>query len=112
MKKIGERLAKLRKEHGYKQTDIAEKLCVSQQVISNIERGVTAPDIEQLKSIADIYSISLDQLVGREFHDNKISELEQKVLDYFQHMDEKEKNLSLGLVSQVVQHRGDKNGKE
>ena len=67
MQAIGKRLAEIRKNHNYKQTDLASQLNVSQQVISNIERGVTTPDIEQLKKIADIYQISLDQLVGREF---------------------------------------------
>ncbi len=49
MQKIGEHLAELRKKKQYKQTELAEKLNVSQQVISNIERGVSAPDIELLK---------------------------------------------------------------
>ena len=63
MQTIGKRLAEIRKSKKYKQTELAEMLNVSQQVISNIERGVTAPDIEQLKKFADIYNISLDQLV-------------------------------------------------
>lgn len=67
MNMIGKRLAEIRREKKYKQTELAEILNVSQQVISNIERGVTMPDIELLKLIADIYNISLDQLVGREF---------------------------------------------
>lgn len=67
MQTIGKRLAEIRKSKKFKQIELAEKLNVSQQVISNIERGVTAPDLEQLKKFADIYNISLDQLVGREF---------------------------------------------
>ena len=49
MQTIGKRLAEIRKSKKLKQTELAEMLNVSQQVISNIERGVTAPDIEQLK---------------------------------------------------------------
>ena len=45
---LGERLAKVRKEKGFKQKDLAERLNMSQQVISNIERNTTAPDIEFL----------------------------------------------------------------
>ncbi len=108
MQRIGERLADLRKRQHYKQSDLAKKMNVSQQVISNIERGVTAPDIEQLKSFADIYNISLDQLVGRDFVGSDASNYEKRIMAYIKLMDDYGKELSLGLVSQVAQHQGDK----
>ena len=49
MQQIGKHLADLRKKNHYKQIELAEKLNVSQQVISNIERGLTEPDIAFLK---------------------------------------------------------------
>lgn len=110
MKTIGERLAKLRKENHYKQNDIAEKLHVSQQVISNIERGQTTPDIEQLKKFADIYQISLDQLVGREFYGGNEDDVENQIIGYIKQMDKKGKELSLGLLSQVAQYQGNEDG--
>lgn len=110
MKKIGERLAKFRKENHYKQNDIADKLHVSQQVISNIERGVTTPDIEQLKNFADIYKVSLDQLVGREFVGADTDDVERQIISYIKQMDKKGKELSLGLLCQVAQHRGNNDG--
>ena len=51
---LGERLAKIRKENNYRQKDLSVILNVSQQVISNIERNRTAPDIELLKAVADV----------------------------------------------------------
>ena len=110
MQKIGERLAELRKQRHYKQAELAKSLNVSQQVISNIERGVTTPDIEQLKNIADIYKISLDQLVGRNFSRDESSDVERKIINYIKQMDDDGKELSLGLVSQVAQHRGNNDG--
>mgnify|MGYP003290709617 CR=1 FL=1 len=112
MQTIGRRLAEIRKKYNYKQTDLAEKLNVSQQVISNIERGVTAPDIEQLKKFADIYNISLDQLVGREFVGDNADDVERKIISYIKQMDDEGKELSLGLLSQVAQHRGSNDGNE
>ena len=50
MQQIGKHLADLRKKNHYKQIELAEKLNVSQQVISNIERGLTEPDIAFLKA--------------------------------------------------------------
>ena len=87
-------------------------LNVSQQVISNIERGVTAPDIEQLKKFADIYNTSLDQLVGREFFGDDTDVVERKIISYIKQMDDEGKELSLGLLSQVAQHRGSNDGNE
>lgn len=112
MQTIGKRLAEIRKSNKFKQTELAEMLNVSQQVISNIERGVTAPDIEQLKKFADIYNISLDQLVGREFLGDDADDVERKIISYIKQMDDKGKELSLGLLSQVAQYRGGNDGNE
>lgn len=110
MQELGKHLAALRKKHKFRQTDLAQKLDVSQQVISNIERGQTAPDIELLQKMADIYGISLDQLVGREFINAGGDDFEKRMIAYLSQMDEKGKELSLGLVSQVAQHQGNDNG--
>ncbi len=112
MQTIGKRLAEIRKSKKLKQMELAEMLNVSQQVVSNIERGVTAPDIEQLKKIADIYNISLDELVGREFLCDDADDVERKIISYIKQMDNEGKELSLGLLSQVAQHRGSNDGNE
>ena len=112
MQTIGKRLAEIRKNKKFKQTELAEMLNVSQQVISNIERGVTAPDIEQLKKFADIYNTSLDQLVGREFFGDDTDVMKRKIISYIKQMDDEGKELSLGLLSQVAQHRGNNDGNE
>ncbi|MCM1236822.1 MAG: helix-turn-helix transcriptional regulator [Ruminococcus flavefaciens] len=112
MQKIGRHLAELRKKHHLKQKELAKQLNVSQQVISNIERGLSAPDLEFLKGAADIYNISLDQLVGREFSGETIDDIERKIMEYIKQMDDKGKELSLGLLSQVAQHRENSDGNE
>lgn len=112
MKDLGKHLAELRKKHQYKQKDLAAKLNVSQQVISNIERGFSTPDIELLKKMADLYGISLDYLVDRDFYDEVESEIEKKIISCIKQMDDRGKELSLGLVSQVAQHQGNGNGNE
>ena len=64
---LGERLAKVRKEKGFKQKDLAERLNMSQQVISNIERNTTAPDIEFLSGVADLYRKAGCSTTGRRY---------------------------------------------
>ncbi|MDO5151537.1 MAG: helix-turn-helix transcriptional regulator, partial [Oscillospiraceae bacterium] len=80
---LGERLAKIRKENNYRQKDLSIILNVSQQVISNIERNLTAPDIELLKAVADVYKTSLDNLVGRkcEYENEAGDDITRQIVD-------------------------------
>lgn len=61
---LGNRLADLRKQHGYSQEELADKLGVSRQAISKWERGEASPDTDNLIELAKIYDISLDELLG------------------------------------------------
>ena len=103
---IGERLAKVRKEQGNKQKDIADKLNVSQQVISNIERNASSPDINVLRGLADLYGMSLDELIARQVTPREENGIEQKIMNIIEKLDDTGKELSLSLVDQVAQHQG------
>lgn len=109
--KLGERLAKIRKEKGYKQKDLADLLHVSQQVISNIERNATTPDINFLRGVADLYCMSIDDLIGRQVSVRGENGLEDRIMSIIQTMDETGKELSLSLVNQVAQHQGNSDAK-
>lgn len=61
---LGEKLKKLREQRGWTQTQAAERLGVSSQVVSNYERDYRSPDKESLSNIAKIYNCSLDWLLG------------------------------------------------
>ena len=106
--RTGDRLAELRKQNQYTQKELAQKLNVSQQIISNIERGQTEPDIDFLRDTADLYNISMDQLIGRDISgiEKDSDSIEQQIMDIIKRMDNTEKELSLGLINQVAQHRG------
>lgn len=60
----GARLASLRKENGYSQETLAEKLNISRQAVSKWERGESSPDTDNLILLASLYSMSLDELLG------------------------------------------------
>ncbi len=61
---LGEKLVALRKKYGYSQQDLAERLNVTRQTISNWECGQGAPALDKAAEIAKIYQVSLDDLVG------------------------------------------------
>ena len=59
-------LISLRKLHNLSQESLAEKLNVSRQTLSKYETGESLPDIEKCKVMADIFGVSLDDLVNYE----------------------------------------------
>lgn len=61
---MANRLTGLRKQHGLSQEQLAEKLGVSRQAVSKWERAEASPDIENLSSLAKLYGITIDELVG------------------------------------------------
>ena len=63
---VSENLKRLRKEKGLTQEQLATRLNVSFQAVSKWECGESYPDIVMLSSIAQIFSVSLDELVGME----------------------------------------------
>ena len=63
MTSVGENIKKTRNKIGITQEQLAEKINVTRQAVSNWENGKTEPDIETLTKIAQIFDISIDELV-------------------------------------------------
>lgn len=62
---IGNNIMILRKEHGLTQEQLANILGISYQAVSKWETGNACPDISMLPLLADLFSVSVDQLIGR-----------------------------------------------
>ena len=63
-----------------------------------------------LHGAADLYKISLDELIGRRTLITEESSYEQQILNVVETMDDTKKELSLRLLNEVAQQRGDKDG--
>lgn len=59
-------LVSLRKMNHLSQEELADKLAVSRQTLSKYETGESLPDIEKCKAMADVFGVSLDDLVNYE----------------------------------------------
>ena len=57
------KLYELRKQKGFSQEELANRLNVSRQTISKWEVGESSPDMEKLVAISELFDISLDELV-------------------------------------------------
>lgn len=60
---FGEKLIKLRKERGFSQEELGNKLEVARQTISKWELGETTPEMDKIIKIGEIFDISLDELL-------------------------------------------------
>ena len=69
--KLGAQIKKYRTEFSYSQDELAEKLYVSRQSISNWENDKTYPDIKSLLLLSEVFSVSLDDLVKGDMEDMK-----------------------------------------
>ena len=63
---LSEKIQKLRKEHNLTQEQLAEQLFVSRTAVSKWETGRGTPSMESLKQIANLFHITLDQLLSTE----------------------------------------------
>ena len=57
-------LISLRKLNGLSQEELAEQLNVSRQTLSKYETGESLPDIDRCKQLAEIFGVTLDDLVN------------------------------------------------
>ena len=59
-------LIQLRKINHMSQEELAEKVNVSRQTLSKWETGESLPDIEKCRVLAELFSVTLDDLVNYE----------------------------------------------
>lgn len=64
--KIAENIRFFRKQAGLTQEELAARFGSRKTLISNYEIGRNTLDIETLWELADIFDITIDELVGRE----------------------------------------------
>lgn len=63
---LAEKLVALRKGKGHTQAELAELLQVSRQAISRWEVGTAVPSTDNLRVLANLYSVSVDYLLNQQ----------------------------------------------
>jgi transcriptional regulator with XRE-family HTH domain len=66
MKRFGEKLRFLRERRGLSQRQLSELLAVHQSFLWGLEQGRKKPSIEMVLKIADLFAVSLDNLMRDE----------------------------------------------
>ena len=78
-KTMGETISLLRKEKGMTQSELAEKMNVTDKAVSKWERNLSCPDINSIPKLAEILGISVEELLksqnNNSLEDNKTEEI-------------------------------------
>lgn len=60
---LAEKIMMLRKQNGWSQEDLAEKLGVSRQSVSKWESGISVPDLDRVLKLSSVFEVSTDYLL-------------------------------------------------
>lgn len=103
-KRIGSFLKELRKEKGITQEQVAEKLNVSARTVSRWETGRNMPDISLLVEIAELFDVTIPEIINGERKDEtmneEVKEVARKMADYAE--TEKETILKNTRIQSVI----------
>lgn len=87
--KINEQIIFLRKQKGMTQEEVACALGVTNQAVSKWESAQCCPDIQLLPAIAELFEVTIDQLMGHKAADG-LGDICLKIRNYFTELPEKE----------------------
>lgn len=100
--KIGKFIAECRKQKNLTQSQLAEKLGVSDRTIGNWENGRNMPDLSLFKPLCDVLDITLNDLMSGEKVDQKeyFEKLEENMINTLNYTDKKIKKSSylIGMI--------------
>ena len=76
-KNLGEMISFLRKEKGMTQSELAEKMNVTDKAVSKWERNLACPDVNSIPKLAEILGITVEELLNAQTkkENNKIDEI-------------------------------------
>jgi len=80
--KLADKISKLRKQIGWSQEELAEKMNVSRQSVSKWESASSIPDMNKIIRLSEIFSVSTDYLLKDEIEipETSVDEVEEDVV--------------------------------
>jgi len=79
---VGERIQMYRKQLGFSQEELGQKMLVSRQTISLWEKNQTVPTIDNLIRLKEIFNVSVDELLGFGNDDKKNDDVPLEVYEF------------------------------
>ena len=105
-----ERLKFLRRHHHLTQQKLADILHVSQQSIHKYEHGITTPDLDTLKTMANYFNTSVDYLLGvtdiphkiEPVTDTMLNHAELEFIETYRNINNSQKHLILEIMEEFL----------
>ena len=104
---FSEKLQFIRKNHGFTQENLAEKLNVSRQAVAKWESGQAFPDIFNLIQISDLFHVTVDYLVKNQDCSVKCKNVETDIEKLIEFRLEANKNTYAAHMNRVDSTRLD-----
>ena len=101
MLNIGKRISELRKEKNWSQSDLANAVDASRDIIGKYERGENSPSIEMATKLAEALDITVDYLLGKERF-GKYDKEAIKRLEGIQKMDEATRSKLFDIIDTYI----------
>lgn len=78
-KNIADNIKALRQQFGLKQSELGEKIAYSDKTVSKWENGSSVPDINALSAVADVFGLTVDDLIRPNAADKSVTLSTQEV---------------------------------
>jgi len=100
--KLGEKIARLKKQKKMSQVDLAKLTGISRDAISKYERGDAIPSVEYAKRISDALGVSLDYLVNDDDVEDILDNEAVGRVKAIQKLPSEEKNKILSVIDALI----------
>jgi len=100
---ISSRISALRKEKNWSQSDLAQKIEASREIIGKYERGENLPSVEMLAKMAKAFGVTVDFLMG----ESENASFDKKIVDRIydiQKMDADTQNVLFNVIDTYIQN--------
>lgn len=104
---IGDRLKKQRLNKQLTQSEVADRMHIGRSTYTGWERGNFFPDLDKLISLCKFYNKSADYFLGLddEASNASLDEEQQRVLDYYDRLNEENQDLIRGQMVQLFKEQ-------
>ena len=95
MSEFKNRIKFLREQYGFSQKELADRLNIHKQTISQYERGCREPSLDNLLALCDIFNVSSDFLLGKsDVTPRFLTDYELELIDAFRNADDDRRKLA------------------
>lgn len=100
---FGERLAKLRESKGWLQRDLAFRMSVKANTISNWEKGISRPNLDQICQLCQVLAVASDHLLGlnKTAMEQTLNPREQALLRCYRNSGEEMRKAIFAMLDQI-----------